>query len=74
LNKTDTTDVIVNSVKGLVLLTPNINNIPFQVCWDKNRLFKYGDIDDKIKLFITCLQRPKPSWKESFMANMRTLA
>jgi len=74
LNKTDTTDVIVNSVKGLVLLTPNINNIPFQVCWDKNRLFKYGNIDDKIKLFITCLQRPKPSWKESFMANMRTLA
>jgi hypothetical protein len=40
LNKTDATDIIVNSVKGLTILTPNINNLPFQVCWYKNRIFK----------------------------------
>ena len=73
LNKTNASDIIVNSVKGLTILTPNINNLPFQVCWDKNRTFKYENINKKIKLFIDCLQKPKPSWKEIFMSNMRTL-
>jgi hypothetical protein len=73
LNKSDASDIIVNSVKGLTLLTPNINNLPFQVCWDKNRTFIYENINKKIKLFIDCLQKPKPSWKEIFMSNIRTL-
>jgi len=73
LNKTDATDIIINSVKGLTILTPNINNLPFQVCWDKNRTFNYDNINKKIKLFINCLQKPKLSWKETFMTNIRTL-
>ena len=73
LNKTDACDIIVNSVKGLTILTPNINNLPFQVCWDKNRTFKYENINKKTKLFIDCLQKPTPSWKETFMSNIRTL-
>jgi len=73
LNKTNEKDIIVNSVKGLTVLTPNINNLPFQVCWDKNRMFKYENVNKKIKQFVECLQRPKPSWKEIFMENIRTL-
>ena len=73
LNKTDTRDIIVNSVKGLTLLTPNINNLPFQVCWNKNRTFIYENINKKIKQFISCLQQPKPCWKETFMSNIRSL-
>ena len=73
LNKTNTSDIIVNSVKGLSLLTPNINNLPFQVCWNKNRKFEYENINKKIQLFINCLQKPKASWKETFMSNIRTL-
>ncbi len=73
LNKTDASDIIVNSVKGLTVLTPNTNNLPFQICWDKNRVFKYENINKKIKLFIDCLQKPKLSWKEKFMSNIRTL-
>lgn len=73
LNKTNPNDIIINSVKGLTFLTPNINNLPFQVCWNKNRIFKYENINQKIKLFIDCLQKPKPSWKETFMLNIRTL-
>lgn len=73
LNKTKSSDIIVNSVKGLTILTPNINNLPFQVCWDKNREFKYENINKKTKLFIDCLQKPRPSWKEIFMTNIRTL-
>ena len=73
LNKTNTGDIIINSVKGLLVLTPNINNLPFQVCWDKNREFKYKNIHKTVKLFIDCLQKPKLSWKEVFMTNIRTL-
>ena len=73
LNKTDASDIIVNSVKGLTILTPNINNLPFQINWSKNRTFKYENINKKIKIFIECLQRPHLSWKETFMSNIRTL-
>ena len=73
LNKTDASDIIVNSVKGLTILHPNINNLPFQVRWDKNKTFKYENINKKIKLFVDCLQKPNPSWKETFMSNIRTL-
>ena len=73
LNKIDSKDIIINSVKGLKILTPNINNLPFQICWDKNRDYIYENINKKIKLFIDCLQKPKPSWKELFMANIRTI-
>jgi len=73
LNKKNSRDIIINSVKGLTILTPNINNLPFQIIWDKNRLYKYENINIKIKLFIDCLQKPKDSWKETFMSNIRTL-
>jgi hypothetical protein len=73
LNKTNANDIIVNSVKGLTILTPNINNLPFQICWDKNRSFKYENINKKVKQFVECLQKPRPSWHETFMSNVRTL-
>lgn len=73
LNKTDSNDIIINSVKGLTFLTPNINNLPFQVNWSKNKNFKYENINKKIKIFIDCLQKPKQSWKEIFMSNIRKL-
>lgn len=57
LNKTDNTDIIVNSVKGLTILMPNINNLPFQVCWDKNRVFKYENINKKIKIIYWLLTK-----------------
>lgn len=73
LNKTDTSEVIINSIKGLNTLTPNINNLPFQVCWYKNKSFEYKNINKRVKMFIDCLQKPKPSWKETFMSNIRSL-
>jgi len=24
-------------------------------------------------MFVDCLQKPKPSWQETFMSNMRTI-
>jgi hypothetical protein len=72
-NKNDASDIIINSVKGLTLLTPNINNLPFQVNWSKNKIFKYENINKRVKMFIECLQKPKPSWKEVFMTNIRNI-
>ena len=73
LNKTNKSDIIVNSVKGLTTLTPNLHNLPFQVKWSKNSVFKYKNINENIKMFIGALQKPKPSWEETFMSNIRTL-
>lgn len=73
VNKEHKKDIIINSVKGLTELTPNINNLPFQVCWDKNREFKYKNINKNVKLLIDSLRKPKPSWKETFMADVRNI-
>jgi hypothetical protein len=37
LNKLNQEEIIVNSLRGLVSLTPNNNNLPFQVKWSKNK-------------------------------------
>lgn len=73
LNKNIQEDIIINSLKGVEILIPNTNNLPFQICWDKNRKFYYLSCSKKIKDFIDCLKKPKPNWKETFMSNIRTL-
>jgi hypothetical protein len=73
LNKTGSKEIIVNSVLGLSKITPNSNNLPFQVNWLKNRDFQYAPIREKIKQFVGCLKHPVPSWKEQFMTNIRTI-
>jgi hypothetical protein len=73
LNKLISNDIIINSIKGLTILTSNLNNLPFQICWNRNRSFKAENINKKIKLFINCLQKPKPNWKEVFILNIRTI-
>ena len=73
VNKTDTNDIIVNSIKGLTHLTPNANNPPFQVCWKKNRFFNYKHINENVENFIETIQKTPPSWREKFFTNMRKL-
>lgn len=73
VNKENNKDVIVNSVKGLSELTPNINNLPFQVCWNKNRTFQYKHISENIEMLLDAFQKPKPSWKETFLNDIRKL-
>lgn len=73
LNKLDCNDIIINSIKGLEILNPNNNNLPFQVIWNKNKTFVYGNIYKKIKMFVDCVNKPKISWKETFISNMKTL-
>lgn len=71
INKFDSNDVIINSVKGLSKLTPNINNLPFQIKWNDNRDYNNTFIKDKIKMLIECFQRPQQNWKEHFLENIK---
>jgi hypothetical protein len=65
--------VIINSVKGLIELTPNLHNIPFQIKWNKNNTFVYGNIKNKVNMFLKCLQKPHPTWEEKFLNDIRKL-
>jgi hypothetical protein len=73
LNKKDPTDVIINSVLGLAKISPNINNLPFQVCWDKNRKFVYDNINIKVMMFLKCLQNLKENWRGLFLKNIKSI-
>jgi hypothetical protein len=73
INKKNKKDIIINSINGLIELTPNINNLPYQVCWNKNRIFKNKHIIENIKMFLDAIQKPKRSWKESFFENIRKI-
>jgi hypothetical protein len=73
LNKCVPEDVIVNSVLGLTVLTPNVNNLPFQICWNKNREYQEKPIETNVQMFLDCMRKPRPSWKEQFMCEIRKL-
>lgn len=73
INKKNAKDIIVNSIKGLTVISPNINNLPYQVCWNKNRKFTYKIINENIKMLIEAIQKPKPSWTEEFLSEIRKI-
>jgi len=73
LNKCDSSDIIINSVKGLNVLSPNANNLPFQINWSKNREFTYRNVRERIRQFIRCYISKKQSSRERFIANMRNM-
>jgi hypothetical protein len=73
INKHNTKDIIINSVKGLTTLYPNINNLPYQVCWDKNRTYQYRPLHRVVQLFIDCLKINNPGWKNIFMDSIKLL-
>jgi len=70
INKTDPTDVIVNSMLGLTKLTSNNNNLPFQVKWKHNRQYARHTPKSMAKKFIRCVKTPKPTWQHKFMCSI----
>jgi hypothetical protein len=69
----NTQETIVNSVRGLTLLTPNLNNLPFQVNWKKNKCFQYKTIENTVKQIKYIIQKPKPNWAEMFLTEFRKI-
>jgi hypothetical protein len=73
VNKINPNDVIVNSMKGLSMLKSNVNNLPFQVCWNKNREYKYDVITKKVDEFLLTMNKSNKSWKENFLKHIKKI-
>lgn len=73
INKLNSEEIIINSINGLTLLTANINNLPFQIKWKNNKKFKYKTIKNSVKDVINVIKKPKSSWKENFLNEMRNI-
>ncbi len=73
INKEDTSDIICNSIKGLTNITGNNNNPPFQICWNKNRKFKYRNSKEVASYICKTISSKKKTWQEEFLEGIRGL-
>ena len=74
INKQDTSDIIINSCKGLPNLTSNNNNLPFQINWGNNREYIWKPIKECIKNLIITIQKPSIGWREKFLNDIRQIS
>jgi hypothetical protein len=65
--------VVINSMLGLTHITPNLNNLPFQIKWSNNREWVEKPIMESIIKFITALQKPKRTWQMEFIEGINKL-
>jgi hypothetical protein len=72
INKTCPSDIIVNGIKGLSILTSNVNNLPFQIKWKLNRIYHKRDIEKIVEQFISSIN-VKPSWKDVFINGIKDI-
>ena len=73
VNKSKTEDVVANSLRGLRSLTPNNNNLPFQVKWSINRKLDYHTVEEMAVKVIQTIQNPKKTWTEKFLEEIRDI-
>lgn len=69
INKSNN-DIIINSMKSLDHLTYNINNLPFQIRWDKNTNYNPKRINKVVKSFVELFSREIIYWKKYFIDNI----
>ena len=72
INKKQSEDIIVNSVRGLSRIAHNPNNLPFQVKWSNNREYEYKPIQSSVSQFLACIKKNKPSWQEQFVSTIKS--
>lgn len=72
INKDDTSDIIINSMRGLSTITPNMNNLPFQVKWKLNRDYVYINSEMRVKKYL-CMIQNKYDWKTNFILEINKL-
>ncbi|WRC94998.1 restriction endonuclease [Helicobacter pylori] len=57
INKNDSKDIFINSLKGIQTLQPNGNNLPFQCKWDNNREIVQRDFDGSKNFILSALAK-----------------
>jgi hypothetical protein len=55
INKNDTNDVFINSLKQVSTLQANGNNLPFQIKWCDNKVMIAKSFDESKKLLLETL-------------------
>lgn len=73
INKTNPQKIIVNGLKGLSYLTPNANNLPFQIQWNKNEMYHGKPISLVVQQVMKCFQITKKSWQFQFIQDIHEL-
>lgn len=53
INKNDTNDIFVNSLKFIKTLQANGNNLPFQCKWNDNKEMEERSFEDSQKFILT---------------------
>jgi len=63
-----------NSIKGITTITPNNNNLPFQVNWSKNSNYKYKPIKECIKNIINLMyKQTEHFWLINFIKELKII-
>jgi len=55
----NTKEIVINSIRGLSRLTKNMSNLPFQICWNKNKVFFHKTIESSVLQFINVIDTKK---------------
>jgi adenine-specific DNA-methyltransferase len=63
----------LNSIRGLVSLRSNVNNLPYQVKWSDNEKFSYKSINSSINLFTELFKTTNIDWKTNFIKEIKKL-
>lgn len=75
INKNNTKDIIVNSVLGVSNITPNVNNLPFQIKWNNNKNYDLTNVEDKVLHHLKVIKKnAKQTWQERLLSGMRELS
>ena len=61
-------------MRGLSQITPNQQNLPFQIKWCNNRIFNPQSAVDAVIQFKKIFRTSALTWQESFLFQMRSLS
>lgn len=68
-----TSEVIINSLRGLEKMNSNNYNLPYQVKWCINKNFVYRPIEESVDMLKDTIKRGGEVWLEKFLNKIRDL-
>ena len=60
---------------GVSNITPNVNNLPFQIKWNNNKNYDLTNVEDKVLHHLKVIKKnAKQTWQERLLSGMRELS
>ena len=72
IDKRNTSRVVVNSIRGLTIASRNLNNLPFQINWNHNLVWREKTGPEVAKTIIEAMSQ-KDFWKTDLFNEMNRL-